>query len=177
METLKKYLDMMFSDLPDTPNVNKAKADLWNMMEDKYEALLAEGKTETEAVGVVIAEFGNLDEVADDLGLSSYMDGSYQENEADDYSYAQEESIDRGPRPEEVFGHAGGTARNYYDEDDKDEDDDTVLGLIQSVFWPTVVAIYLIWSFITFDWGRTWVIWPIAAGLQILLNVFRKIWK
>ena len=40
------------------------------MMEDKYEELISEGKTENEAVGIVISEFGNLDELADSLGIS-----------------------------------------------------------------------------------------------------------
>ena len=30
-------------------------------------------------------------------------------------------------------------------------------------FWPIVAAAYLGWSFITNDWGITWVIWPVAA--------------
>ena len=31
------------------------------------------------------------------------------------------------------------------------------------VYWPIVFAAYLGWSFITNDWGITWVIWPVAA--------------
>ena len=44
-------------------------------MEDKYNELLAEGKSDNEAVGIVIAEFGNLDEVAEELGIRGVMDG------------------------------------------------------------------------------------------------------
>ncbi len=38
-------------------------------------------------------------------------------------------------------------------------------GKIASVYWPVVVAIFLGYSFITNDWGRSWIIWPIAGGL------------
>jgi transcriptional regulator with XRE-family HTH domain len=31
------------------------------------------------------------------------------------------------------------------------------------VYWPIVTAAYLGWSFITNDWGITWVVWPVAA--------------
>lgn len=31
------------------------------------------------------------------------------------------------------------------------------------VYWPIIVAIYLIWSFYTNDWAFTWVVWPIAG--------------
>ena len=43
------------------------------MMEDKYAELISEGKTENEAVATVIAEFGNLDEVADSLGIKDVI--------------------------------------------------------------------------------------------------------
>ncbi|MBQ8960093.1 MAG: helix-turn-helix transcriptional regulator [Ruminococcus sp.] len=34
-----------------------------------------------------------------------------------------------------------------------------------SVYWSLITAAYLGYSFITFDWGRSWIIWPIAAVL------------
>ena len=68
METIRNYLENMFLNLPNTPEVYKAKNELWQMMEDKYTELKAEGKSENEAVGIVISEFGNLDELAQDLG-------------------------------------------------------------------------------------------------------------
>ena len=45
----------------------RAKAELMEMMEDKYEELMQEGMSEKEAVGTVISEFGNLDELAEEL--------------------------------------------------------------------------------------------------------------
>ena len=69
METIKNYLEGMFASMPNTPEVLKAKHELFQMMEDKYNELIAEGKNDNEAVGVVISEFGNLDELADDLGI------------------------------------------------------------------------------------------------------------
>lgn len=75
METIKQYLETMFASLPDTTEVQKAKEELLQMMEDKYNELLAEGKSDNEAVGIVIAEFGNLDEVAEELGIRGVMDG------------------------------------------------------------------------------------------------------
>lgn len=73
METIRNYLETMFASLPNTLEVQKAKQELWQMMEDKYTELIGEGKTENEAVGIVISEFGNLDELAEELGISSFM--------------------------------------------------------------------------------------------------------
>lgn len=70
MNAIKNYLDNMFRNLPNTEEVRRAKAELLQMMEDKYEELIGEGKTENEAVGIVISEFGNLDELAESLGIS-----------------------------------------------------------------------------------------------------------
>ena len=69
MEAVKNYLDRMFANLPNTPSVMRAKDELLQMMEDKYTELISEGKTENEAVGSVISEFGNLDELAEALGV------------------------------------------------------------------------------------------------------------
>ena len=68
MDTIKSYLETMFANLPATAEVLKAKDELWGMMEDKYNELISEGKSENEAVGTVISEFGNLDELAETLG-------------------------------------------------------------------------------------------------------------
>lgn len=70
METIKSYLETMFANMPNTPEVLRAKQELWGMMEDKYNELISEGLSENEAVGTVISEFGNLDELSETLGLN-----------------------------------------------------------------------------------------------------------
>ena len=74
METIKNYLESMFRNLPNTSEVLKAKSELLQMMEDKYSELIREGKSENEAVAKVIAEFGNLDEVASSLGIKEVIE-------------------------------------------------------------------------------------------------------
>lgn len=73
METIRNYLETMFANLPNTAEVLHAKNELLQMMEDKYNELIAEGKSDNEAVGTVIAEFGNLDEISEDLGIHSFV--------------------------------------------------------------------------------------------------------
>ncbi len=73
MEAIREYLNNLFMSLPETPEVLRAKAELLEMMEDKYEEMLQQGKTEAEAVGIVISEFGNLEELAEELGIDIYM--------------------------------------------------------------------------------------------------------
>lgn len=43
---------------------------------------------------------------------------------------------------------------------------------ISSVYWLVMTGIYLAWSFITYDWGHTWVIWPVAGVVYAaIINV------
>lgn len=64
MNVIIAYLETMFSAYPQTARLQEAKAELQAMMEDAYTGLIAEGRAENEAVGQVIRDFGNLEEVA-----------------------------------------------------------------------------------------------------------------
>ena len=335
MEAIRMYLENMFLHLPVTPEVIKAKSELAQMMEDKYNELKSEGKSENEAVGIVISEFGNLSELAEALGIgetvraqeselhadtaesipltadvareylnakaksasrigvgvmlcifsligpclaasaenspafaplmtvgvasmfiligtgvglfiySATCDGVWRELENNaskpDFSTAQyikQEQAAYHPTytmfltigvilsilsivPVSVLGilqdYSTYTHESGFDyvvigaalffaivgigvmmivmssirnssyrkllrtcaplrEEDEDLQDLTPAGRrVMSVFWPTVTSLYLILSFLTFAWHRTWIIWPIAAALASLLKaVFRK---
>ncbi|MFA5605649.1 MAG: permease prefix domain 1-containing protein [Leucobacter sp.] len=71
MNVITAYLDTMFSAYPATPRMLEAKAELRTMMEDAYTNLIAAGRSENEAVGQVIRDFGNIAEVAPVLGITS----------------------------------------------------------------------------------------------------------
>ncbi len=71
MNVIIAYLDTMFSPYPRTPRMLEAKAELQAMMEDAYQGLTAKGVSHNEAVGKVITDFGNLDELAPVLGIAS----------------------------------------------------------------------------------------------------------
>ena len=58
------------------------------------------------------------------------------------------------------------------EEDEKGGDvvyESPVADFVMGVYWPTVTCIYLIMSFVTFRWGITWLIWPVAGILHPLL--------
>ncbi len=100
MDTLKNYLETMFLQLPNTTEVLKAKAELFRMMEDKYNELIAEGKPENEAIATVLADFGNLDELAEALGIKEVVNNKpvdrrmVSADEANSYiSYSKRQSL------------------------------------------------------------------------------------
>lgn len=69
METIKSYLDNMFASLPRTARVTDIKNNILSNMEEKYNELKQQGKSENEAIGIVISEFGNIDELISELGI------------------------------------------------------------------------------------------------------------
>ncbi|MDF2927709.1 MAG: hypothetical protein K0R57_6623 [Paenibacillaceae bacterium] len=70
METIQSYLDNMFASLPQTGQMLQLKQEMLATMEEKYHELKSEGKSENEAVGIVISEFGNIDELMNELGIT-----------------------------------------------------------------------------------------------------------
>lgn len=69
MDTIRNYLDNLFANVPKNPETLRAKEDLLATMEDHYHELIEEGKSENEAIGAVISEFGSIDELLDELEL------------------------------------------------------------------------------------------------------------
>ncbi|SDN25012.1 permease prefix domain 1-containing protein [Actinomyces ruminicola] len=71
MDTIDAFLEAMFAPYPATPRLLDAKRELHAMMEDAYADAVASGKSHNEAVGQVITDFGNLEELAPVLGILS----------------------------------------------------------------------------------------------------------
>lgn len=71
MNTIINYVETMFINLPETFEMRQLKTDILANMEDKYNELKVQGMTENEAVGQVISEFGNIDEVLEEMEYAS----------------------------------------------------------------------------------------------------------
>ncbi|MFU0527773.1 transcriptional regulator, partial [Gardnerella vaginalis] len=48
--------------------------------------------------------------------------------------------------------------------------------LFLQAYWLIIVCIYLVYSFITSDWGRSWIVWPLAALTYGVIEVVLKAW-
>lgn len=69
MDTIINYLDNLFAPLPKSQQLEQLKEELLTNMEDKYHELKQAGKSENEAIGVVISEFGNIDEIIQEFDI------------------------------------------------------------------------------------------------------------
>jgi hypothetical protein len=50
-----------------------------------------------------------------------------------------------------------------------------IIGAIASVYWPLMVLLYLLWSFLLNAWGTSWILWPIAGILFGVLSAILRI--
>jgi hypothetical protein len=86
MDTIESYLNTVFAQAPDTAQVRQLKADMLANMQEKYQELKNAGRTENEAVGAVISEFGNVEELFAEMGIAKDMPA---EGERDDWPLLQ----------------------------------------------------------------------------------------
>ena len=101
MKVIREYLDSLFLSVPMTPETTKAKEDLLVLMEDHYQALIAEGKTEAEAIGTVISEFGSIDELLDELNVeekepADFLDGITMDETIEYWQYVRLFALETG---------------------------------------------------------------------------------
>lgn len=43
---------------------------------------------------------------------------------------------------------------------------------VSTIYWAIVTAIYLGYSFLTYNWGMSWIIWPVAGVLYAAVEAF-----
>jgi len=63
MSIIINYVNSIFERLPQSPEMFKLKQEMLSNMENRYTQLIAENKSEQQAVAKAIAEFGNTDEL------------------------------------------------------------------------------------------------------------------
>ncbi|WP_448759880.1 permease prefix domain 1-containing protein [Actinomyces oricola] len=98
MDAIDTFLTAMFAPYPSTARLLEAKGELRAMMEDAYNDALAQGRSHNEAVGQVITDFGNLEELAPVLGI------------VPDLHAAQSDNAAPQPGPGSYSEHSEGTA-------------------------------------------------------------------
>ena len=88
MDTISNYVDSVFTNLSKTPEILEQKQAMLTKMQDKYQLLKSEGKSEHEAISVAIATHGNIDDFT-----GSYQAESPAENPQNEV-YLTPEQVD-----------------------------------------------------------------------------------
>lgn len=78
MEKIRIFVENVFSGLPKTKEVMDMKREIQSNMEEHYLELIRQGKDEDAAFGVVIGEFGSIEDIRHELNLDELL---YNEND------------------------------------------------------------------------------------------------
>lgn len=74
MNAIEQHIKYLFRDLPETDEIKQIKNDLYLNAMDRFEELLTLGKAESEALGTIIIEMGERDDLLEGLGYDQNQD-------------------------------------------------------------------------------------------------------
>lgn len=74
MNQIQQFVDNMFWSLPQNDQTLTLKEEILQNLQDKYDDLLESGVSEGEAFSTVVSQFGSMEELAAELGLSPQQD-------------------------------------------------------------------------------------------------------
>ena len=78
-EKIRIEVNTLFQNAPNTKRANDLKDEIISNAEDKYEDLIKQGKSEEEALQVVMKEIGNVDELIEELNKNNPIHTQYVE--------------------------------------------------------------------------------------------------
>ena len=78
-ERIRKEVNTLFQNAPNTKRANDLKDEIISNAEDKYEDLIKQGTNEEEALQIVIKEIGNVDELIEELNKNNPIHTQYVE--------------------------------------------------------------------------------------------------
>lgn len=207
---IKNYVDVLFKEIPRSKRASELKEEMLANMEERYADYLREGKTDTQAYSLVVANLGDVDEL-----LKEVMPDAEFKKEANHYRRrnalwtaisvmlyilgtafliiisACGEFVQQGVN-EELYGTTGvvilllfaavatgiliyvnmSTPVEFrdFDEQEKRRNETPAMKAFESIYWSAVTAVYLLVSFLSSEWGITWIIWPVAAVLSSIIE-------
>lgn len=142
MDTLTTYVNNTFSAVPQTEEIKKLKSEILNRMFNRYNILKSEGKSDNEITGIIISEFSNISELINEqVNIHNTRNSTYE----------NQDNIIFNNNPE------------------ISEKDLRIAKALMNSFWPIVVVIYLLTSFLFDNWGISWIIFLIASAAKKFL--------
>lgn len=143
------YVETAFRDAPKNERSENVKKEILQNLLDKYDDLIAEGRGEEEAYAVTVSGAGDLSGIVEDLKCreSSPLD-AFEKARADE---AKAKEQKRQKRERKKFKR------------------------FSSWYWPLVVCVYLIGSFLFRAWAYSWILFLLAAaGSDVVKYMIRR---
>lgn len=142
---IRNYIESVFRDVPKTEHSETIKNEILQNLIDKYHDLKNEGRNDEEAYAIAISSGGDLSDIVADLKNGT----------------ASSDKIHQKIQQNVNYGHK---YRYRILKKEKKK-----LDLFSSVFWPSIVLVYFIYSMlIDGAWSYSWIIWIIAPCIASL---------
>lgn len=197
MEKIKKYVNELFKDAPKTNKTEELKEELLLDLTEKYNDLIEEGKTNTEAYNEVISGIGDTTELINSLNKPEPKTNEYRKRTAlvvsvsvFIYILSIVAVIVLAETGAPDFAIASGfltlvaiatclliyhfmslPKNNEVEIKQTKKESNKVKDGINAIIWITVVIIYILVSFLTSAWHITWVIFLMGVVVQEIVKL------
>lgn len=145
MDEINEYVNRMFTGLPKSKAVLEMKQNILESMHEHYEDLISQGKSKNEALGEVISQFGNIDEIKNTLGIED-----------------NSEELQRNGILETIFA--------YFSPDVLFWRMLIHRSLYEAIIFFSALAIHLFLGIALHLWGISWMVFLLAGLVILLLN-------
>jgi len=172
METIKNYVEALFSSIPASEEANRLKEDMLLNLEEKYNALLSTGKSEAEAVGIVIMGIGTAEDLKaalndEKLGKSRVKVSFKGVNveDGDDKVHVGWDGVhveSNGDGTYTVSENEDGTFSYHQENGSKFP--------FAAILWPLCIIAFLIMGFAFHLWHYAWLVFAAAVIVTILYS-------
>ncbi|MGI6151610.1 MAG: permease prefix domain 1-containing protein [Christensenellales bacterium] len=175
METIRSYVESLFSSIPRSAEADRLKEDMLLNLEEKYNALIAAGKSEAEAIGTVIMGIGS----ADDLNAAlqeekkersrvKFSAKGLDVTDGKDYVHVGWDGV-------RIETRENGSKKTIRIDGEIDLDDDGTSANrfpFEAILWPLCIIAYLIMGFVFRLWHPGWMVFVGATLVTILYNTW-----
>ena len=96
-EKLRDYIDMIFADAPDCRRTRELKEEMYANVCDKYDDLIAEGKSEASAYNISVASIGDVSELLESIRADEgeSFGGDQPQKSARSFTVEEKEQIEK----------------------------------------------------------------------------------
>jgi len=198
MEKIKKYVNELFKDAPKTNKTEELKEELLLDLNEKYNDLIKEGKTKTEAYNEVISGIGDTTELINSLNKPQLINTNERrkktalivtisvfiyiisivavvvlaETGAPDYAIVSSFLTLIAVATCLLIYHFMALPKNNEVEIKQEKKEkNPIKDVIGAIIWISATIIYILVSFLTSAWHITWVIFLMAVVVQEIVKL------
>jgi uncharacterized membrane protein len=73
MKNIEQYVNSLFNEIPDSENKTQLRNEIIENLEEKVADLMADGKSEEDAINKAIVEFGDISDIKDELMSQQHL--------------------------------------------------------------------------------------------------------